>query len=403
MRFFRASFFLLFVATADAATLPGFRAERIGDVTPFLTSLAVDSAGNIYYTVTSGKIFRLGMATPLATVTTVGEGNSGLLGMALIDDNTAVVHYTTPNQTHDVIAKIDLRTGQEAVVYAFAGDIEVPERGTSTEHHGGNPIVAADGSIFVGIGDYGGGLVASLEQWNGGKIFCIHPDGRITQFARGLRHPFDLAWDQQKKRVIVADNGPTAGDEIHIIEEGANCGWPFTYGTQPAGEGVAVPEYVFQKTVAPTGNLLLSGKTPYLRTGYLLGAFVTKAIYYFPSLEARPIPDPIALVERETASVIDVAEGPSGELYFATGMAIYRLTPPSPGDCDGDAKVDAADLDFLARELAEGAPEQTINAQNGAIRASWGCDVNVDGVINTDDLTALRGLVNVRRRAVSNR
>jgi glucose/arabinose dehydrogenase len=403
MKFTCASVLLACAVTADAATLPGFRAERVAPVTPFLTSLAVDSRGILYYTAKGGTLFRLeeGQSLPLAQVTTVGEGNAGLLGMALLDDQTAVVHYTTPNQTHDVIARIDLRTGAETIIHSFACDIEVPERGSSTEHHGGNPIVAADGSIFVGIGEYGERGIAALENWNGGKIFRIHPDGSVSQFARGMRNPFDLVWDAARQRVIVADNGPDGGDELNIIQHGANCGWPFTYGREPAGEGVTIPDYVFASTVAPTGNLLLSGRTPYLRSGLLLGAYVTKAIYYFPHLNAQPIPDPIALIEEETASVIDVAEGPAGELYFATGFEIYRLVPPSPGDCNGDGNVDGADVAFLQMELGEGAQEAAIEAQNGAIRASWGCDVNADGVISTADLDLLRGMVKTRRRAVS--
>lgn len=393
---------LLVVSMAEAAALPGFRAEIVGSITPFATSLVVDSHGTIYYTVASGSIFRYenGQSTPISRVTTEGIGNSGLLGMALIDDDTAVIHYTRPNQTYDVLSRIDLRSGEETLIREFAGDIDMPERGTPTEHHGGNPIVASDGSIFVGIGDYGGRLVASLENWNGGKIFRIFPDGRVVQFARGLRNPFDLAWDEKKQRVIVADNGPVGGDELHLIMEGAHCGWPWTYGSEPKIDGLAVPDYVFSKTVAPTGNLLLNGSVPLLRSGYLLSAFVTKAIYYFPDLDVQPIPDPVALIERETSFIIDVAQSANGEIYFTTGTAIYRLITPDRGDCNGDGRVDGTDIDALGRELSDGNPQRTFDAQKGAHAGSWGCDANEDSLISSADVLELPRLLSGRRRAV---
>ena len=39
-------------------------------------------------------------STVVAMVATDAVGNSGLLGMALVDDHTAVVHYTRPTQTY---------------------------------------------------------------------------------------------------------------------------------------------------------------------------------------------------------------------------------------------------------------------------------------------------------------
>ena len=386
-------------AAVEAASLPGFRPERLGATSGFTTSLVVDSKGTIYYTTTKGDVFRFvgGQSARVASVTTDGVGNAGLLGMALFDDTSAALHYTTPNQTHEVISRVDLVTGKETILAQLVGDMTSPGRGTPTEHHGGNPIVAPDGSVFVGIGDFGGGLIASLPEWNAGKIIRVHPDGRITQFARGLRNPYDLVWDEARQRVIVADNGPEAGDEIHVIAQGSYCGWPFTFGAQQGIDGAATPDYVFPITVAPTGLLELNGNNDVLRRGYLLAAFVTRAIYYFPDLETKPVPAPIGVIEGETGPIIDVAQSRTGELYFTTGMAIYRLHTPQRGDCNGDSLTTSADFGALAAELAEGA-HATITAQNGPHRGSLGCDANADGMIDFADMSAMGTLVLPRPR-----
>src|SRR6185369_5032954 len=329
-----ALFPLVFTTALLASTMPGARVEMLGATAGFASSIAVDSHGNIYYTTTDGAILRLDATTkqslPVAHVDTIALGDSGLLGMALIDDQTAVVHYTTPGQTADIVSKIDLTSGEETVLHSFVADITLPGRETPAEHHGGNPSVASDGSIFVGIGDFGGGLIASLPEWNAGKIWRIYPDGHAEQFARGLRNPFDLSFDAARQRLFVPDNGAGVDDELNVISFVAYCGWPFTAGKGPAVDGGTSPLYVFSRIVAPTGVVRLSGRNWLLRSGYLIGTFVGKAIYWIPDVDMRPLPDPIPVIQGETSFVIDVTERNDGEIFFTTGNAIYHLAIAAP-------------------------------------------------------------------------
>src|SRR4029077_6907271 len=97
--------FLLAAPAAEASTLPGFHVQLVHGVPGFVTSLAFDSHGTLYYSVKNGDIFRLETnGTPdtvVAHLPTLGNGNSGLIGLALRDDHTAIVHYTTPEITYD--------------------------------------------------------------------------------------------------------------------------------------------------------------------------------------------------------------------------------------------------------------------------------------------------------------
>lgn len=397
-------------SSAFAGTLPGFSLEHVADLEGFPTSLAIDSANRVYYTAAEGTIYRLqGTASiPVAHLPTRAEGNSGLLGMALLSDDVAVVHYTTPKITYDVISRVNLSTGAETIIHSFACDVVFPERGASSEHHGGNPSVAPDGSVFVGIGEYGGRTIAQKPDWNGGKVFRIALDGTVTQFALGLRNPFDLAWDATRNRLIVSDNGPSAGDEIHMITYGENLGWPWTWGNQPPIIGAVAPDYVFPETVAPTGMALLSGRNPLLRDGFLLGAFASQGLYYFSDLDARPLPAPIPLVEGAPGFVIDVAEDADGEILIATGSyvgpsSIYRLVPPLPGDCNGDRIRTGSDFAALMSELGDGAEQRVQKAQDGVHRGSWGCDANGDGMITAADGAEITRLLSLRSRAAGRR
>ena len=383
---------------AGAATLPGFSVQQVAVTSGFCSALALDSHGILYYTTTSGDLFRvdsLGASTKVAHVATEFVGNSGLLGMALADDATAVVHYTTPGPTAEVISKIDLASGKERVLARIWDDAEMAGRAVPSEHHGGTPAVGDNGSVWVGIGDFGTFLIASQPQWVAGKILRIDPNGDVTQIASGFRNPFGIAWDPAGGRLIVADNGDVADDEINVVTAaGGFYGWPFTMGTETPYPGAIPPIYVFPKVVAPTGMTRLSGQNPILRSGYLLGGFVSKALHYIPDIDARPLPDPIALVSRETGPIIDVAEGPGGAIFFATGSAIYRLNVPARGDCNGDGLVNVADLAALDAEIARG--EHSVFTST----ASWGCDVNGDGVISAADRDALLAMLHLRTLAV---
>jgi glucose/arabinose dehydrogenase len=408
---------ILLSTSAGAATLPGFRVETLARTHGFVSSIATDSKGTIYFTTTDGWIHRVdgSDAVRVAALPTRAGGNGGLLGMALQDDHTAIVHYTTWNNhsgelakvLDDVISRVDLRTGAERVLQAFACDLTNRDNGASSEHHGGNPTLGPDGSIFVGIGDYGGYVIAQKPEWNAGKIWRIDAHGNATQWALGLRNPYDMAWDPELGRLVVADNGSEGGDEIHVVAQGDNCGWPHTYGDQLPMDGAVAPVYVWPDTVAPTGLARLeTGANPMLRRGYLAGAFVTRALYYFPTFAAA-----IPIVENFQQFIIDVTQAPNGDVLFASGAfgetgattSIHRLHVPLRGDCNGDGAADWRDVYPLMQEIGDGTSHAMTTAQDGAYRGGWGCDANADGLINETDMHTLAVLIGGRVRAVRHR
>jgi hypothetical protein len=107
--------------------------------------------------------------------------------------------------------------------------------------------------------------------------------------------------------------------------------------------------------------------------------------------------DPVAVIQGETDPIIDVVEATNGQIYFATGFAIYKLAVPARGDCNGDGVIDSADVAALGKVLT-GGPRPMTTAQNASVHASWGCDANGDGIIDERDLAVLARMV--RGRAV---
>ena len=78
-------------------------------------------------------------------------------------------------------------------------------------------------------------------------ILTANPDGsNLTVYASGLRNPYDIAFDSQG-RLWATDNGSDGGeapfcatiDELNLIVEGADYGWPYAPDCDPYQSGTA--------------------------------------------------------------------------------------------------------------------------------------------------------------------
>ncbi len=137
--------------------------------------------------------------------------------------------------------------------------------------------------------------------------------------------------------------------------------------------------------------------------GYIVAAFVTRALYYFPNMGTSTVAPPVAIVNGFGQFIIDITESRSGEIYFATassrGSTIHRLHTPPRGDCNGDGLTNARDLVPTLREIEDGDAHSTYTAQDGDFAGSWGCDANADGLINRADFDTLVEIIGSRRRS----
>jgi cytochrome c2 len=96
----------------------------------------------------------------------------------------------------------------------------------------------AEDELLITIGDHGWDILArpaaaaQLDDWDYGKIRVLNvKTGEFRPFAKGVRNPQGLLITPEG-RIWAAEHGPRGGDELNLIVEGANYGWPYaTYGT----------------------------------------------------------------------------------------------------------------------------------------------------------------------------
>lgn len=103
---------------------------------------------------------------------------------------------------------------------------------------GGRLAWAPDGRLLLTLGDMGfAGLdgnppFSQSDEVDYGKILAVDPaSGVAAVVSKGHRNPQGLTTDRQG-RIWSSEHGPQGGDEVNLIVQGGNYGWPkATYGT----------------------------------------------------------------------------------------------------------------------------------------------------------------------------
>jgi cytochrome c2 len=108
----------------------------------------------------------------------------------------------------------------------------------SGDESGGRIAVMTDGALLLSVGDHlfnGHDKPRMLSQDDTaqyGKTIRIDPEtGESSIFTKGHRNPQGLIVDG-RGTIFETEHGPRGGDELNVLREGRNYGWPFvTYGT----------------------------------------------------------------------------------------------------------------------------------------------------------------------------
>ena len=150
--------------------------------------------------------------------------------------------------------------------------------------HFGTRFVFDKGYIYFVIGERGGMMEAQDLTRPNGKIYRLHDDGRVPEdnpFVKDQGRAFPasgptataipqgLAMDPRDGALYSTEHGPRGGDELNLIQPGANYGWPvITYGMNYDGtpmvaitekEGMEQPLAYWVPSIAVCGLDFVTG------------------------------------------------------------------------------------------------------------------------------------------------
>lgn len=107
---------------------------------------------------------------------------------------------------------------------------------SAVQHAAGRFAVIDKNSVYVTVGDLGYSEIDNRSKRGDlGSIFRLTSKSAV-RVSQGHRNPQGIVLFD-KKTLLAAEHGPRGGDEINVIKEGGDYGWPFvTYG-EPYGSG----------------------------------------------------------------------------------------------------------------------------------------------------------------------
>lgn len=208
------------------------------------------------------------------------------------------------------------------------------------------------GYLYFTIGDMAQAMDAQDLSKATGKVYRIYPDGSIPAdnpfrddpnalpaiFTMGNRNTQGLAQHPETGAIWSTDHGPMGGDELNILTQGSNYGWPIvTYGVDYSGEIVSeltekegMEPPIKQWTPSPglsTATFCTSPLFPAWNNHLLIGALALEELKLL-TLSGESVSQEEVII-KNLGRVRDVKFGPDGALYIVLNKpdVILRLTP----------------------------------------------------------------------------
>jgi glucose/arabinose dehydrogenase len=268
---------------------------------------------------------------PVARVAVHAEGEGGLLGLAVDPDferNRFVYLYRTVD------------SGNEVARYRLEGRRLVQQRVIVTGidaaqfHDGGRLRFGPDGELYISTGDATQGGLAQDPRSLNGKILRMGPSGyrgdggRPDVFSFGHRNPQGFDWQPGSGRLIEDEHGDIGNDEVNVLRQGGNYGWPQAQG-RDQGDFIA-PAALYPTSIAPSGATFVRRPGSTWTGDYLIAALVGQQLRRLSFDGARVTRD-VALFRGRFGRLRTVVEGPDGALYVLTSNRDGR-GQPHPGD-----------------------------------------------------------------------
>jgi glucose/arabinose dehydrogenase len=219
-------------------------------------------------------------------------------------------------------------------------------------HYACRMVFGPDGKLYITSGERQRFEPAQDPNTNLGKIIRVNPDGSIPDdnpFAKkpghrpelwtmGNRNPLGFAFHPTTGKLWINEMGPKGGDELNLIEAGANYGWPtvcegVNYDDSPIPKHATRPEFkppVHQWTpvISPSGMIFYTGSMfPKWKDNAFIGGLSSQAMIRVELDGDKFVADEQIKMNRRIRYVIEspdgaillLSDGPKGELL--------RLTP----------------------------------------------------------------------------
>lgn len=315
-------------------------------------ALGFASDGRVFFAERNSGAIRILQAgtllpTPFYTLAnTATAGERGLLGLAL-DPGFPATPYVYAYQTYNDAANGTVynrivriqANGDTGVSHTVV--LRMPPLSGATNHNGGVIAFGPDGKLYAVVGENANPSLAQNSMSVMGKVLRMNSDGSPPSdnpfygslswdnlvFTYGHRNLFGIAWHPTTGRGYVTENGPSDNDEINLLTNASNYGWPNVRGIARTPPYVD-PIIAYTPVIVPTNAAFYTAVVPAgSRNHLVVGSFQDHRLH-----ELTLTADGTSFVGETTLAtapdgVLDVEMGRDGLLWLTTPSAIYRLVP----------------------------------------------------------------------------
>ena len=247
---------------------------------------------------------------------------------------------------------------------------------------GGRVLRLANNKVLFSTGDHkwnglrGYPAVSQSDESTLGKILLVDLETKESKvFAKGLRNPQGLVMDSAG-RIWETEHGPRGGDELNLIREGANYGWPYaTYGTdygplpwphngvQGRHDTGTPPTYSWAPSIGVSSLVAMRGNEfPLWKGDLLVLSLINQSMHRLRMREDRVVYD--EPIEFFGYRLRDVAEYPDGRLAVLTDEGDVLILR------NGDRSGQAPYLD--ARRQLKRSDDMTVAQREKAVAGAYG-------------------------------
>jgi glucose/arabinose dehydrogenase len=221
-----------------------------------------------------------------------------------------------------------------------------------------------DGMLYMTIGAPGTGPQVERSQDPNdyaGKTIRLRDDGSVPPdnpfvgkpghkpalYTLGHRNGHSMALNPETGEFWVTEQGPNGGDEINVLEPGANYGWPLVshgrnymgplISASPVRKGTKQPSVVWIPSIAVTGMTFYTGdQFPRWRRNAFVGGLREGEVPRTGHVQRIEFNEKWQELRREPMlrelhqRIRDVRQGPDGYLYVLTAEdhgAVLRIEP----------------------------------------------------------------------------
>lgn len=315
--------------------------------------LVTEKAGNLRIVSRDGNV-----SSPLGGLPRIeAHGQGGLLDVALhpkfADNRLVYLTHAWPaaGGFSTAVSRARLGDGRlEGFETLFVGR----PGSRAGQHFGSRMVFGADGKLYVTLGERGRRANAQDLGRHPGSVLRLNDDGTAPGdnpfvgragampeiWSWGHRNPQGMAIDRATGRIWAHEHGPRGGDEVNVIERGANYGWPaITYGRNYSGStitdetarpGMTQPKTYWVPSIAPSGLAFYDGdKFPDWRGNLFAGALRGQLLVRLTLDGDRVVAEERLLTDFGNR-IRDVRAGPDGFIYLLLDQndaPIWRLEP----------------------------------------------------------------------------